>query len=293
LSSDSDRQLIGDDEHGWGDDGVFNFEGGCYAKTIHLQQKLEPQIWEATHQFGAVLENVVVDSITRKADFDDASVTENTRGAYPINFVQNHVPEGHAGHPANVFFLTADASGVLPPLARLSPQQAMYYFLSGYTSKLAGTEKGLGTEPQATFSTCFGSPFLPLNPNVYARLLGEKIARHEVKVWLINTGWTGGPFGVGKRIYLPYTRAMIRAALTGKLDNVITRIDPHFGLEIPVECPEVPAGILDPRQTWPDQQAYDDQADKLLGRFLENFKQFEADVDSSVLRAGPHGLLVR
>ncbi|MEI8131575.1 MAG: phosphoenolpyruvate carboxykinase (ATP) [Leptolinea sp.] len=290
LSSDSDRRLIGDDEHGWGEDGVFNFEGGCYAKTIHLRQELEPQIWEATHRFGAVLENIVVDSITRKADFDDASVTENTRGAYPIDFVLNHVPEGHAGHPLNVFFLTADASGVLPPLARLSPQQAMYYFLSGYTSKLAGTEKGLGTEPQATFSTCFGSPFLPLNPNVYARLLGEKIARHEVKVWLINTGWTGGPFGVGKRIYLPYTRAMIRAALTGKLDTVKTRIDPHFGLEIPVECADVPAEILDPRKTWPDQQAYDNQAEKLIARFIENFKQFDADVDSSVLKAGPHAL---
>jgi phosphoenolpyruvate carboxykinase (ATP) len=287
LSSDLDRRLIGDDEHGWGDDGVFNFEGGCYAKTIHLRQNLEPLIWEATRRFSAVLENVVVDPDTRKADFDDDCVTENTRGAYPIYFVHNHVPEGRGGHPRNVFFLTADASGVLPPLSILSPEQAMYYFLSGYTSKLAGTEKGLGSEPQATFSTCFGAPFLPLNPNVYARLLGEKIKQHDAKVWLVNTGWTGGPFGVGKRIYLPYTRAMVRAALSGQLDAVKTRIDSHFGLEIPVECPDVPADVLDPRQTWADPQAYDLQAQKLIARFVDNFKQFEGDVEAKVVASGP------
>lgn len=292
LSSDPDRRLIGDDEHGWGDEAIFNFEGGCYAKTINLRQELEPLIWAATQNFGAVLENVVFDPTTRKVDFDDRTHTENTRGAYPIYFVPNNVPEGYAGHPTNIFFLTADASGVLPPLAKLSRPQAMYYFLSGYTSKLAGTEKGLGAEPQATFSTCFGAPFLPLNPNVYARLLGEKIVKHNVHVWLINTGWTGGPYGVGKRIYLPYTRAMVRAALTGKLDNVPTRTDPYFGLEIPMECPDVPAEVLDPRKTWADPQAYDQQAHKLIAQFAENFTQFAADVDEDVRSAGPNPVAV-
>ena len=292
LSSDPDRHLIGDDEHGWGDDGVFNFEGGCYAKTIHLRKELEPLIWEATSHFGAVLENVISDPITGKVDFDDDSITENTRGAYPLTFVPGHVVEGHAGHPRNIFFLTADASGVLPPIALLSPTQAMYYFLSGYTSKLAGTEKDIGKEPQATFSTCFGSPFLPLNPNLYARLLGEKIARHDARVWLVNTGWTGGPFGVGKRMYLPYTRAMVQAALEGKLDSVATRTDPLFGFEIPVECPGVPADLLDPRRTWTDPSAYDQQAMKLVARFAENFCQFENEVTHEICEAGPKGLAV-
>jgi phosphoenolpyruvate carboxykinase (ATP) len=288
LSSDPERRLIGDDEHGWGDHGVFNFEGGCYAKMIRLRKDLEPLIWEAARGFGAVLENVVIDPLTRDVDFDDSSYTENTRGAYPLDYVPNHVPEGQAGHPRNVFFLTADASGVLPPLARLTRDQAMYFFLSGYTSKLAGTETGLGSEPKATFSTCFGAPFLPLNPNVYACLLGDKILKHDVKVWLVNTGWTGGPAGVGKRMYLPYTRAMIKAALTGALDNVPTRIDPSFSLEVPVECPGVPSELLDPRSTWADPDAYDEQAKKLTARFQENFKQFEADVPKEVCEAAPH-----
>jgi phosphoenolpyruvate carboxykinase (ATP) len=287
LSSDPERRLIGDDEHGWGDDGVFNFEGGCYAKTIRLRQELEPLIWEATRRFGTVIENVVMDPVTRLIDFDSDAITENTRAAYPIDFVPRHVEEGRAGHPENIFFLTADAFGVLPPLARLTPAQAMYYFLSGYTSKLAGTEKGLGAEPQATFSTCFGAPFLPLHPNNYARLLGEKIARHTARVWLVNTGWTGGPYGTGHRIHLPYTRAMVRAALTGRLDDLPTRVDSFFGLSTPTECPEVPAEVLDPRRTWPDPTAYDQQARALVENFIKNFCQFEKDVSTEVLAAGP------
>lgn len=287
LSSDPDRPLIGDDEHGWGDDGVFNFEGGCYAKTIRLRKDLEPLIYDSTRRFGAVLENVYVDPVTRKVNFADSHVTENTRAAYPIEYVPNSIPQGFGCHPKNIFFLTADASGVLPPLARLSRDQAMYYFLSGYTSKLAGTEKELGAEPQATFSTCFGSPFLPLKPSVYANLLGEKIVRHDVKVWLINTGWTGGPYGVGKRIPLPQTRAMVSAALNHLLDHVPTRRDPFFGLQVPIECPGVSAEILDPRSTWPDKVEYDRQAERLIFRFVENFTQFEMDVSSAVIAAGP------
>jgi len=288
LSSDPDRQLIGDDEHGWSDDAIFNFEGGCYAKTIRLNPKLEPIIWEAAHRFGCVLENVDIDPFTRKVDFDSERLTENTRAAYPIEFVPNHVPQGYAGHPENIFFLTADAFGVLPPISRLTPEQAMYYFLSGYTSKLAGTEKGLGAEPQATFSTCFGAPFLPLHPGVYAGLLGEKIARHQVRVWLVNTGWTGGAFGTGKRIHLPYTRAMVRAALTGQLDGVATRQDAFFGLHVPVSCPDVPDSVLDPRRTWADSAAYDRQARHLIDLFEKNFAQFAGDVTPAVTAAGPH-----
>jgi phosphoenolpyruvate carboxykinase (ATP) len=227
-------------------------------------------------------------------DFDDSSLTENTRAAYPIDFVPNHVPEGYAGHPENVFFLTADASGVLPPLARLTPDQAMYYFLSGYTSKLAGTEKGLSAEPQATFSTCFGAPFLPLRPMRYARLLGEKIQKHRTKVWLINTGWTGGPYGIGNRIELPFTRAMVRAALTHRLDHIPTRIDPYFGLAVPIECPDVPSEVLDPRSTWSDQAAYDRQARLLISQFEANFEQFNHEVSAEIVQAGPgiHDLAV-
>lgn len=288
LSSDPERQLIGDDEHGWSDESIFNFEGGCYAKTIRLNPRLEPIIWKAAHRFGSVLENVDMDPHTRQIDFDSERLTENTRAAYPIEFVPNHVPQGYAGHPENIFFLTADAFGVLPPIAHLTREQAMYYFLSGYTSKLAGTEKGLGAEPQATFSTCFGAPFLPLRPGVYARLLGEKIDRHEVRVWLVNTGWTGGAFGVGKRIHLPHTRAMIRAALTGQLDSVATRQDSFFGLHVPVSCPDVPASVLDPRSTWADPSAYDRQANHLIGLFEKNFTQFSSDVSAEVVAAGPH-----
>ncbi len=287
LSSDPERRLIGDDEHGWGDDGVFNFEGGCYAKTIRLRPELEPIIWDACHRFGTILENVIYDPKTRVVDFDDNSITENTRAAYPIHYVANYVPEGRAGHPQNIFFLTADAFGVMPPIARLTTEQAMYYFLSGYTSKLAGTERGLGKEPQATFSTCFGAPFLPLHPSKYATLLGEKLERHKAQVWLVNTGWTGGPYGVGERIKLAYTRAMVRAAMTGALDDVPTREDPIFGLHVPVRCPGVPDEVLEPRRTWSDPNAYERQARDLAHRFHENFKQFAPYVDEAVMAAGP------
>lgn len=286
LSSDPERALIGDDEHGWGDDGVFNFEGGCYAKTINLRQDLEPLIWTATRHFGTVLENVTIDTNTRRVNFDDDSLTENTRAAYPIGFLDNTVPQGRASHPDNIFFLTADAFGVIPPLARLTPEQAMYYFISGYTSKLAGTEKGV-KEPQTTFSTCFGAPFLPLYPSVYADLLGEKIARHNVKVWLVNTGWTGGPYGVGKRIHLPYTRAMIRAALNDGFENAAMRIDPVFGFQVPTSVPDVPDQVLDPRSTWTDPQAYDLQAKTLAAKFHENFSQYSSGLDARIVSAGP------
>ncbi len=287
LSSDPERQLIGDDEHGWADDGVFNFEGGCYAKTIRLRPNLEPLIWEATRRFGTVLENVVMDEKTRLVDFESDRYTENTRAAYPIDYVPNHVDEGYAGHPENIFFLTADAFGVLPPIARMSAEQAMYYFLSGYTSKIAGTEKGLGAEPQATFSTCFGSPFLPLHPNKYANLLGQKIARHKAKVWLINTGWTGGPYGVGERIKLPYTRAMVRAVLTGTIDESQLCRDDYFNLELPCHVPDVPDTLLRPENTWVDKQAYRAQAADLIARFERNFGQFSSEVTPEVITAGP------
>ena len=287
LSSDAERRLIGDDEHGWGDDGVFNIEGGCYAKTINLRADLEPIIWQATRRFGTVLENVAVDVGTRRMDFDDSGMTENTRAAYPIGFVDNHVAEGRAGHPTQIFFLTADASGVLPPLASLTADQAMYYFLSGYTSKLAGTEKGLGAEPLATFSTCFGAPFLPLPPGTYARLLGQKLAAHTAQVWLVNTGWTGGPFGVGKRMPLPLTRAMIRAVLTGALSDVPLRTEPYFGLSVPERCPQVPDEVLDPKRTWGDEAGYDMKARTLAAQFHQNFAQFAEKVAPAVASAGP------
>lgn len=288
LSTSPDRRLIGDDEHGWGEQGVFNFEGGCYAKAIHLREDQEPIIWRAIHHFGSVLENVVFDPETRRVDFEDESLTENTRGAYPITYVENHVPSGMAGHPRHIFFLSADAFGVLPPIARLNPAQSMYYFLSGYTSKLGGTEKGLGAQPQATFSTCFGAPFLPLHPNVYAELLKEKIHRHQARVWLVNTGWSGGAYGEGKRMPLQYTRALIRAALAGSLDDVPTRRDPWFGFEVPRQCPEVPEELLDPRRTWPDGEAYDRQARTLAERFVANFKVYESSVEANVREAGPN-----
>jgi phosphoenolpyruvate carboxykinase (ATP) len=286
LSSDPDRALIGDDEHGWGDDGVFNFEGGCYAKTINLSRELEPLIWKATRHFGTILENVTIDPYTRRVDFNDASLTENTRAAYPVGFLENIVPEGRGPHPNNVFFLTADAIGVIPPISRLTPEQAMYYFLSGYTSKLAGTERGI-TEPQATFSACFGAPFLPLHPNVYAKMLGEKIAKHNARVWLVNTGWTGGPYGVGSRIRLPFTRAMVRAALNGELEDVPTHNDPYFGLAIPDHVPGVPHEMLNPRQTWTDPDAYDHQARLLIDKFKQSFAEFAGEVDIKIANAGP------
>jgi phosphoenolpyruvate carboxykinase (ATP) len=286
LSSDSARRLIGDDEHGWSDEGVFNFEGGCYAKMIRLSAEAEPQIYATTRRFGTVLENVMLEPDTRQLHLDDASLTENTRGAYPLEFIDNAVASGMGGHPANIVMLTADAFGVLPPIARLSPEGAMYHFLSGYTAKVAGTEKGV-KDPTATFSTCFGAPFLPLSPNVYARGLGERIARHKARVWLVNTGWTGGPFGVGSRMKIAHTRAMINAALAGALDQVEYRRHPVFNIEVPTTCPDVPVEVLDPRSTWADTDAYDAQATKLAAMFVDNFSAFEGDVDRRVVEAGP------
>jgi phosphoenolpyruvate carboxykinase (ATP) len=286
LSSDPSRGLIGDDEHGWSERGVFNFEGGCYAKTIRLSAEHEPQIYATTHRFGTVLENVVVYPESRALDLDDDRYTENTRAAYPISFIENAVPSGQAGHPKNVVMLTADAFGVLPPISRLTPAGAMFHFLSGYTAKVAGTEKGV-TEPRATFSTCFGAPFLPLAPGRYATMLGEKIARHDVRVWLVNTGWSGGPFGVGQRMKIAYTRAMIRAALSGALDRVSYTRDRIFNLDVPATCPDVPSAVLQPRGTWKDAAAYDAQAAKLAGMFRENFAPFADSVAEDVRRAGP------
>ena len=286
LSSDPDRNLIGDDEHGWSEDGVFNIEGGCYAKMIRLSAEAEPQIYATTKRFGTVLENVKMDAATRALDLDDDSLTENTRGAYPLEFIDNWVPSGQAGHPRNIVMLTADAFGVLPPIARLSQAGAMYHFLSGYTAKVAGTEKGV-TEPKATFSTCFGAPFMVLHPTVYAKFLGERIARHDVRVWLVNTGWTGGPYGVGSRMRIAHTRAMITAALSGVLDNVSYETDPLFNLSVPTACPDVPSEVFKPRLTWKDQAAYDEQARRLARMFVENFKAFESDAASDVKAAGP------
>jgi phosphoenolpyruvate carboxykinase (ATP) len=286
LSSDPDRQLIGDDEHGWSDRGVFNFEGGCYAKTIKLSAEAEPQIYATTRRFGTVLENVVFDPMTRLLNLDDDRHTENTRAAYPISFIDNAVSTGVGGHPKNIVMLTADAFGVLPPIARLTPQGAMYHFLSGYTAKVAGTEKGV-TEPSATFSTCFGAPFLPLAPGYYARMLGEKIAQHQARVWLVNTGWSGGPYGVGRRMKIGHTRAMIKAALAGALDQVAYERDPFFNLDVPTSCPGVPADVLSPRKTWIHPADYDAQAAKVARMFIENFKNFEASVAADVPAAGP------
>src|SRR5688572_6133174 len=286
LSSDPERRLLGDDEHGWSDTGIFNFEGGCYAKVIKLSAEAEPQIYATTRRFGTLLENVVIDPATRALQLDDASLTENTRGSYPLSFIDNAILSGQAGHPRNIVMLTADAYGVLPPIARLSPDGAMYHFLSGYTARVAGTETGV-TEPKAAFSTCFGAPFLPLHPNVYARLLGEKIAKHNAKVWLVNTGWTGGPYGVGKRMGIAHTRAMIAAALGGKFDDVKYTRHPVFNLDMPTDCPGVPSSVLDPRNTWSDRAAYDEQAKKLARMFTENFQVFSQDVSPAVQDAGP------
>ena len=286
LSSDADRRLIGDDEHGWSDRGIFNFEGGCYAKTIRLSAEAEPQIYATTRRFGTVLENVALDPVTRALDLNDDRLTENTRAAYPISFIENAEPSGRGGHPKNVIMLTADAFGVLPPISRLTPDGAIYHFLSGYTAKVAGTEKGV-TEPTATFSTCFGAPFLPLPPQRYAKMLGERIAKHRARVWLVNTGWTGGGYGTGQRMKIAHTRAMIRAALSGALDAVAYERDDRFNLEVPTSCPDVPAGVLKPRSTWSDGAAYDAQAAKLARLFAENFKAFEGGVTAEVRAAGP------
>jgi phosphoenolpyruvate carboxykinase (ATP) len=286
LSSDAERRLIGDDEHGWSSRGVFNFEGGCYAKTIRLSQEAEPEIFSATRRFGTVLENVVVDAQSRAVDLDDDRFTENTRAAYPIAFIDNAEPSGQGGHPTNIVMLTADAFGVLPPISRLTPAGAMFHFLSGYTAKVAGTEKGV-TEPTATFSTCFGAPFLPLAPTRYATMLGDRIARHNARVWLVNTGWTGGPYGVGARMKIGYTRAMIRAALSGALDGARYHRDDLFNLDVPETCPGVPAEVLRPRDTWTDPSAYDAQARKLAAMFLDNFVSFQDSVSADVRAAGP------
>ena len=286
LSADPARRLIGDDEHGWSEDGIFNFEGGCYAKVIKLSPTAEPEIFATTKKFGTVLENVVMDSSSRVLDLDDSSLTENTRSAYPLSHIPNIQPGSRAGHPRNVVMLTADAFGVLPPLARLTAEQAMYYFLSGYTAKVAGTERGV-TEPSATFSPCFGAPFMSLPPAKYAALLGDKLAHHDTRVWLVNTGWTGGAYGTGKRMSIGHTRILLAAALEGKLEGVTFRKDPTFGLEIPLEVPGIPAEILDPRKTWADPDAYDRAARDLAGRFRKNFLEFEKDVSGAVKDAGP------
>jgi phosphoenolpyruvate carboxykinase (ATP) len=275
LSADPERRLIGDDEHGWSDHGIFNFEGGCYAKVIRLSRDNEPQIWDAV-RFGTVLENVAIDAETRLLDFNSDEVTENTRAAYPLAFIDNSVVPSVGGHPDHVVFLTADAFGVLPPLARLTPEMAMYHFLSGYTAKVAGTERGLGREPVATFSACFGAPFLPRPPATYASLLGEKLRRHPVSCWLVNTGWVGGAYGLGERMKLPYTRAMLHAALSGRLRDVPAHPHPVFRVLVPEHCPGVPDDLLNPRGMWPDKRAYDRAAQDLSARFNKNFEVFQA-----------------
>ena len=286
LSADPGRTLIGDDEHGWSDDGVFNVEGGCYAKVIRLSLEGEPEIYATTRHFGTVLENVVCDPETRKLDLDDDRLTENTRSSYPLTQLTNVDLLGRAGHPRNIVFLTCDAFGVLPPISRLSGEQAMYHFLSGYTAKVAGTERGI-TEPKVTFSTCFGSPFLPLHPGVYAGMLGEKLKRHEARVWLLNTGWTGGPYGAGQRIKLGFTRRMVTAALSGELDGVATWTDPIFGLNVPVRVDGVPDKLLHPRETWQSAADYDARAGKLADMFADNFEKYESGVGEAVKSAGP------
>ena len=288
LSADPERGLIGDDEHGWSNEGVFNFEGGCYAKVINLSPEGEPDIFATTQMFGTVLENVVLDPTTRKVRFDDQSITENTRASYPLHYIRNYVRGGRGGHPKNIVLLTADAFGVLPPIARLTPEQAMYYFLSGYTAKVAGTERGV-SEPQATFSACFGAVFLVWHPTKYAEMLGRLIAQHKSRVWLVNTGWTGGPYGTGHRMKLKHTRAMVRAALAGELDGARFTTDPVFGLSIPATAPNVSAELMNPRNTWPDGLAYDAQAKKLAEMFGRNFEKFGSNVPDAIRKAGPKG----
>ena len=287
LSADPTRRLIGDDEHGWSDNGVFNFEGGCYAKVIGLSETAEPEIYATTKMFGTILENVPFDPITRLIDLEDDSITENTRASYPLDFIANAVPEKKAGHPKNVILLTCDASGVMPPIARLSPDQALYQFISGYTSKIAGTEVGLGKEPEITFSACFGGPFMVHHPYKYAELLKRKIERYGVKCWLVNTGWVGGPYGIGKRISIKYTRALLNAALTGKLDLVKFKKDPVFGFDVPMTCPNVPDDVLDPSSSWHDKKEYDKKYKQLAQRFIENFGKFTEGTPQEVVDAGP------
>ncbi|WP_103665136.1 phosphoenolpyruvate carboxykinase [Gracilimonas amylolytica] len=285
LSADPDKILIGDDEHGWSDDGVFNFEGGCYAKTINLSRENEPLIYATTEKPGTILENVVLNE-NREPDFEDVSLTQNTRCSYPLDYIPNASDTGKSGHPENIIFLTADAFGVLPPISKLTPEQAMYHFISGYTAKVAGTERGV-TEPQATFSACFGAPFMPLHPTVYAELLAEKIRKHNANVWLVNTGWTGGEYGVGHRMKLPHTRRMLKEAIEGNLDDVEFKTDPIFGLSIPQHVEGVPDSVLNPRDTWENAGAYDSKAKKLAKMFIDNFEQFADEASEELLAAAP------
>ncbi len=287
LSADPGRGLIGDDEHGWSDDGVFNFEGGCYAKVIQLSASAEPQIYAATNRFGCLLENVVYDPVTRTIDLDDDTITENTRASYPLYFIENAINEKRGGHPKNIIMLTCDAQGVMPPIARLTPDQALYHFISGYTSKVGGTEVGLGTEPEITFSACFGAPFMVHHPVFYGDLLKRKILRYGVNCWLVNTGWVGGPYGVGKRISIRHTRALLNAALDGSLLDVDYYTDPVFGFEVPKTCPGVPESVLYPAQSWPSEQEYWHKYRQLAGRYIDNFRKFEADSPPEVVAAGP------
>jgi phosphoenolpyruvate carboxykinase (ATP) len=294
LSADPKRRLIGDDEHGWSDDGVFNFEGGCYAKVIRLSAEHEPQIYQATHSFGTILENVVYDPTSRRIDLNDDRITENTRASYPVSMIPNTIPEGFVRtHPKNVIFLTCDASGVLPPVSRLNRNEAMYHFISGYTSKIAGTEIGLGIEPQITFSACFGAPFMVHHPFAYAKLLSEKMAKHDSRCWLVNTGWTGGRFGIGKRISIRHTRALLNAALEGQLSDVKYRPDKLFGFEVPLACPDVPPEILDPANAWGNKDEYWRTYDALAARYVENFKLFKDGCPPEVAAVGPKRLSQR
>jgi phosphoenolpyruvate carboxykinase (ATP) len=287
LSADPKRRLIGDDEHGWSDDGVFNFEGGCYAKVIQLSPTAEPQIYACTRRFGTLLENVIFDPATRQIDLDDDTITENTRASYPLDYIENSLAEKQAGHPNNIILLTCDASGVMPPIARLTPDQALYLFISGYTAKVAGTEIGLREEPEITFSTCFGAPFMVHHPNTYAELLKNKMLRYGAKAWLVNTGWIGGSYGIGKRISIAYTRALLEGALSGRLDGVRTTTDPLFGFEVPVACDGVPAEVLNPAGAWASREAYMDKYRQLAARFVDNFKKFETAVSPEIVAAGP------
>ena len=287
LSADPGRALIGDDEHGWSDEGVFNFEAGCYAKVIALSPSAEPEIYACTHKFGTILENVVYDPVTRLIDLDDDRFTENTRASYPLDFIDNALPEKKGGHPRNIIMLTCDASGVMPPIARLSPDQALYHFISGYTAKVGGTEIGLGEEPEITFSTCFGGPFMVHHPAYYAEILKRKILRYDVNCWLLNTGWVGGPYGIGKRISIKYTRAMLNAALNGDLQEVAYTTDPIFGFQVPQCCPDVPESVLDPATSWASREAYVKRYRSLASRFIDNFKKYETAVSDEVKAAGP------
>jgi phosphoenolpyruvate carboxykinase (ATP) len=287
LSTDPSRRLIGDDEHGWSDRGVFNFEGGCYAKAINLSKESEPEIYECTRKFGTILENVAFNIDTRRVDLDDASLTENTRAAYPITHIPTAERSKIGGHPENIIMLTADAFGIMPPISRLTPEQTLYHFISGYTSKIGGTEIGLGKEPQATFSACFGAPFMALHPYAYAQLLREKIKKHNVRCWLVNTGWVGGPYGIGNRIKLKYTRQMVKAALDGTLEKSSFVEEKVFGLKIPEECQDVPKEILNPVQAWKNKSDYLEKAKELANKFRENFQQFAKDCKPETLEAGP------